>query len=188
MRRPLFPILLLLICGPLAAEAAAQASAAPSLEMSFGISSGAGGTFLHRGGVSADALLGIPLRQGPRSRLVGALAAGVQGAPMRTLECVQGPDGECIPSFPTLGSVAGLVGVERGSGKSATARLLAGPAFYWGEGGGQSLGVQGRVDVATAGRLGVVASLRHGILPDYQGEVLRLTSFGVGLRLRELPF
>jgi hypothetical protein len=62
---------------------------------------------------------------------------------------------------------------------------MAGPAYFRDEQLKGALGVQGRVDVATAPVLhtSLVLSLRGGLIPSFRGEALGTTSVGVGLRI-----
>ena len=90
----------------------------------------------------------------------------------------------CVPGV----GVADLDGiVELGRAEGATVRALAGPALYRvGDGGGETGGIQGRVDFSTPSwsHLAAVASARAGWLPRVRGTTLTPTALGVGIRLR----
>lgn len=111
------------------AQAVSQSSLFPSLEASLGFSSGLGGSFYQRQGIAADVLFATPVAESAAGTIVGGLAAGMQGPIVGTDDCVFGPDGECLDSFPLFFSAAALAGVQRGSATGPSARLMAGPAF-----------------------------------------------------------
>lgn len=170
------------------AQAVSQSSLGPSLEASVGLSRGVGGAFYQRGGGAADVLFAAPLAESAAGTVVGGLSAALQGPFAVDNICALGPDGECLDSFPLFFSAAALAGVQRGSATGPSARLMAGPAFYVaGDGGRSALGLQGRLDVATAPLLphtSVVASLRGAVLPSYEGDAVGTVSFGLGLRIQ----
>ena len=177
------------VCGALlTGEAAAQEHFPVSTEASFGFRVGHGGTYATRSGAAIDVVLGYRLRDTPAGTLIGGLNLGVQ-APMTLDICRVLPSGECAPEFPFFFSGGALLGVQRGSARTASARLLAGPTYYLAHsssGGVGALGLQGRVDIATPSVLhtAVVASLRHSVLPSLRGEAVGITSFGLGLRIQ----
>lgn len=184
-RLPLF--ILVLVCGlPLARELSAQSYFPVSTEMSLGFRVGHGGSYVNRGGAAFDMVLGYRLGSTSAGALIGGIAFGAQGPIVSGLECLLLADGECAPEFPVLLSGGALLGVQRGSTRTASARVMAGPMYHQGYEGGNTLGVQGRVDVATPPwhHTAVVASLRHSVLPSFRGETLGVTSFGLGLRIQ----
>jgi hypothetical protein len=175
----------------LAGSAAAQYHFPVSTEASFGFRVGYGGTYHTRTGAAIDAVLGYRLRDTPAGTLIGAFNLGVQ-SPVT----VSGPGSLVLPGeketpvFPVFLSGGALLGIQRGSARTASARILTGPTYYLPLGSqhdaGGALGLQGRVDVSTPPVLhtAVVASLRHSVLPSFQGESLGITSFGLGLRIQ----
>jgi hypothetical protein len=179
-------VLLAAVCAAaLPAHLSAQRGFGPSIEGSLGAYRGAGGNFVERGGVAMDAVVSVPVSRTPAGSLVVGLAAGVTGPLAKDLDCVNGPNGECIQDYPTFASVAALAGLQRSFGGGFSARALAGPAVYYAAGGDRALGLQGRADVATPvfGHVAVVASVRGNVMPDYQGAPLRFAAFGLGLRI-----
>jgi hypothetical protein len=178
-----------LACGAiLAPRAAAQQHFPVSTEASFGFRVGHGGTYHTRTGASIDAVLGYRLRDTPAGTLILGLNFGVQ-SPVT----VSGPGSLVLPGeketpeFPAFISGGALLGVQRGStARTASARVLAGPTYYRDIDGPGALGLQGRVDVSTPPWMhtAVVASLRHSVLPSFQGESLGITSLGLGLRIQ----
>jgi hypothetical protein len=177
----------------LAGSAAAQYHFPVSTEASFGFRVGHGGTYTTRSGAAIDVVLGYRLRDTPAGTLIGAFNLGVQSPVTSDLVCIPvGPiaNGECAPNFPIFFSGGALLGVQRGSARTASARILAGPTYYLPLGSdhdaGGALGLQGRVDVSTPPWMhtAVVASLRHSVLPSFRGDPLGITSFGLGLRIQ----
>ena len=174
-------------------SAAAQYHFPVSTEASFGFRVGHGGTYTTRSGAAIDVVLGYRLRDTPAGTLIGAFNLGVQSPVTSDLVCIPvGPiaNGECAPNFPIFFSGGALLGVQRGSARTASARILAGPTYYLPLGSlhdaGGALGLQGRVDVSTPPWMhtAVVASLRHSVLPSFRGDALGITSFGLGLRIQ----
>ena len=194
MRKYLLRLCLPFACGAiLTGEIAAQQHFPVSTEASFGFRVGQGGTYATRSGAAIDVVLGYRLRDSPVGTLIGAFNLGVQSPVTSDLVCIPvGPisNGECAPDFPIFFSGGGLVGVQRGSARTASARVMAGPTYYLPLGSqhdaGGALGLQGRIDISTPPWMhtAVVASLRHSVLPSFQGEALGITSFGLGLRIQ----
>ena len=190
MMHPLL-VLLSVACGAmLAGQAGAQQHFPVFTEASFGFRVGHGGTYSARNGAAIDVVLGHRLRDTPAGTLVGGFNLGVQRQ-VYEVDCfLIDSDGECPPSFPAFLSGGALLGVQRGSARTASARILAGPTYYLPLGSqhdaGGALGLQGRVDVSTPpwNHTAVVASLRHSMLPRFQGEAVGITSFGLGLRIQ----
>jgi hypothetical protein len=180
-------LLLAAFASVLAAPAAAQQSFGPALEASFGLGTGGGGYYFARGGAAADVSFAVPVRQTAGGAVVLAVTATGNGRMASDLECPVGRDGNCIPEYPTFGSVGVAAGVQRGLGSSFSTRAMAGPAYYRAVGGGDAFGLQGRLDVAKPTglqRTAVVASVRGALLPSFRGESLRFASFGLGLRIQ----
>jgi hypothetical protein len=187
-------LVLCLACGALLVrEAAAQYHFPVSTEASFGFRVGHGGTYATRSGAAIDVVLGYRLRDTPTGTLIGAFNLGVQSPVTSDLVCIPiGPisNGECAPEFPIFFSGGALLGVQRGSARTASARLLVGPTYYLPLGShhdaGGAIGLQGRVDASTPPWMhtAVVASLRHSVLPSFRGDALGITSFGLGLRIQ----
>lgn len=167
------------ICLPAAAQ-----TAGPSVEGSLGLRYGSGGNYVDRGGAAVDLLATLPIGQISGGTLIAGVSGGVNGAVAVADICAIGPNQECLPSFPGFVSVAALAGVHQPLG-SGSLRLLLGPGYYQAHDGPDVLGVQGRADVSTPRfwRVALVGSVRANLLPRYEGEMLRLTTFGVGLRI-----
>jgi hypothetical protein len=172
-------------CGAMLPAGADAQLSGSSLEATLGYSTGGGGAFSERGGIALDVLLAKPVRQAPAGTQVAAITAGIHGPIAGDLSCLDTPAGVCAPGFPVLISAGVLGGVQRGSAAGANARLLAGPAFFAAEEGG-TLGLQGRMDVATPAlfHVSLVASLQGAVLPRFQGERLTTRSISLGLRIQ----
>jgi hypothetical protein len=170
----------------LAPEAVAQSHFPVSIEATAGFRSGHGGTYVNRGGAALDVAIGYRLRDTPAGPLIGALTFGSQTPVVSTDVCLLLPDGGCAPDFPVFFSTGALLGVQRGTARTFSARVLTGPVYYPAAGDGGALGVQGRVDVSTPSwyHTAVVASLRHSLLPSLRAEPVGVTSFGLGLRVQ----
>lgn len=170
----------------LALPAAGQQRFGPSVEATFGLGTGGGGTFVERGGAAVDAVIALPLAQTSAGTFVAGMAWTGNGKMTSELVCVVGPNDGCIPEYPVFLSLGVLAGVQRPLGRSMSARLLAGPAYFQAVDGGDTFGAQGRVDVARplAFRTAIVASVRGAVLPNYDGEMLRFASFGLGFRIQ----
>ena len=189
-----FFVLCLTLAGnlALAAQAAAQQHFPVSTEATFGFRVGHGGTYVNYGGAALDVVLGYRLRDTSAGPLILGLNLGAQSPVTSGLECLMiGSTGECAPEFPAFLSGGALLGVQRGSSaRTASARVLAGPIYYYPLGSdhdaGGAFGLQARADVSTPPWMhtAVVASLRHSGLPSYRGESIGITSFGVGLRIQ----
>ena len=177
----LAPLAACLLAGPVGAQ-----RVAPSLDVTVGIGTGVGGDFEARGGIAFDALAGLQARTARRGTVLAAVAAGVEGPLVSTDDCVPRPSGGCVPDFPLLYSASALLGWERARSRGPSFRVMAGPGYYRGDAGGAALGLQGRLDVATAPllRVAIVASLRGVVLPSFRGDALGLAAVGLGLRLR----
>jgi hypothetical protein len=115
-----------------------------------------------------------------------SLSAGWQGALAGADDCLIAPGGGCVGDFPMFFSIAAIGGVEVGRAHRATARLLAGPAYFREDEGEQTFGMQARFDAATPAILHVslVASARASLLPNFRGDRYALTTLGVGVRIR----
>lgn len=186
INRTLAAALLLACATALPADAAAQQSFGPSIEATVGLSTGGGGAFIERGGAAVDAVLAVPLARTSAGTFVAGLTASGNGKATSELVCVDGPGGVCIGSYPTFLSLGVVGGVQQPLGRNASARVLAGPAYYQAVDGPDTWGLQGRVDVARpfAPRAAAVLSLRGSVLPSYEGETLRFASVALGLRLQ----
>lgn len=167
-------------------DAAAQRRFGPSVEASLGISAGGGGTYYHRTGGAMDAVVAIPVA-GTRDRTWVAGVTGTANGPVAVDDvCLVGPNDTCVPDYPTFVSLGVLAGVQSRLGRGFSSRVLAGPAYYQAVDGGDTFGLQGRVDVAKplVFRTALVASVRGAVLPRYEGETLRFAAFGLGLRIQ----
>jgi hypothetical protein len=185
MRVP--PLLLVLACGLAPArEAAAQSYLPVSVETSVGVAVGSGGTYVARGGAAIEAVVARRLRPTSAGMLVAAVTLGAQTPVATDDSCRLLPDGGCAPTFPVFYSVGALLGVQRGSARTASARFMAGPVYYRADDDGGALGVRAIVDVATRPwhRTALVALLRHAVLPSFRDEAVGITSLGFGLRIQ----
>lgn len=164
--------------------AAAQQTFGPSVEGSVGLRYGSGGHYMNRAGAAVDVLATMPVARVAGGTVVGGLTGGVSGAMASELVCVADPQFACVPGFPTFVSVAALAGVQRSLG-SGSLRVLVGPGYYQAVDGPDVLGMQARIDVATPRfwRVSLIGSARTNVLPDYQNDVVRLNTFGIGLRI-----
>ncbi len=183
-----FVVCLAFTCGlVLTTEAAAQSRFPVSSETSVGFRVGHGGTYVNRGGAALDLLLSARLSDTSAGTLIGGLAVEVQSPVTSELECrMVDPGGAGAPEFPTFLSGAALLGVQRGSVRTLSARIAAGPAYHKDFDGGGAAGLHGRMDVATPTWLHIaaIASLRGAVLPSFRGEALGITSFGLGFRIQ----
>jgi hypothetical protein len=170
----------------LAPAAAAQQPFPVSVDASFGVRTGSGGSYVNRGGAAADLMVGVNLGRSGAGTLVGGVTAGAQSPMNSDLVCVMNREGGCFDTFPVLLSVGALVGVSRPSAAGFTTRVLAGPGYFRGENEGGALGLQGRLDVSTPPTLhtALVLSLRGAVIPRFQGDLLGTTSVGLGLRIQ----
>lgn len=178
--------LALLATSVAAPRAGAQSPYLVSVEANLGAGVGRGGEYEDRAGVALDALATIPLRAQWQGTLVAGLGVSALFPVGGTDDCVIGTGGRCIPTFPMMLPVAALIGWEPPGG---VVRALAGPAFVYLEQGGRAdrtSGLMGRVDVASPSvlRVSAIVSLRGLVLPSYRGDLLRVGSLGVGLRVR----
>lgn len=169
-------------------DVAAQARSGPSVEASLGLSARGGGEYLERSGPALDAIVTVPVRAGMARGLVAGISGGITGLADSEVGCTGGAimGWECLDDYPQLFSVGLLGGVQRGIGGGASARVLAGPAYYQSPGRGDAFGLQGRADVAAplVSRVAVVFSLRGSLLPDFHGEMLHTGVAGLGLRIQ----
>jgi len=168
-----------------APTARAQGSRDVGLDLVLGGGNATGGTYADRSAVSIDVLLSDRLRQLGHGGLVGAVSGDAQGALGHGDVCLLLPGGGCAPEFPAMGSVTALGGWESRSAGEASARVLAGPGFYWG-GGSRTVGLQTRLDLVTPslGPVALVASGRTALLPRFHGDGIRVWAIGFGLRFR----
>ncbi len=114
----------------MAGSAAAQYHFPVSTEASFGFRVGHGGTYTTRSGAAIDVVLGYRLRDTPAGTLIGAFNLGVQSPVTTSGPGILLPNGEEAPIFPMFFSGGALLGIQRGSARTASARILAGPTYY----------------------------------------------------------
>jgi hypothetical protein len=187
MRTRVALVFLAVACGLAPARgAAAQLPFAVSVDVSAGVFVGSGGTYVDRSGSAIEALVAYRLRPTSAGILLAAVTLGVQ-APMTTDDrCTPLPNGDCMPGFPLFVSGGALLGVQRGSARTASARFMAGPVYYRAEDDGGALGVQGLVEVATPSwhHTALFASLRHSLIPRFRQDAVGITSFGLGIRIQ----
>lgn len=170
----------------LPASSAAQQRFGPSVEIGLGPSLGGGGQFIERTGVGFDAVLALPIGRTSAGTVVLGLTGAANGKMTNELICLDLPGGDCAPDYPAFFSLGAVAGVQRALGSGASARAVAGPAYFQAVDGDDTFGLQGRVDVAQGlgFRTALVGSLRGAVIPDYQGETLHFASFGLGLRIQ----
>ena len=161
----------------------AQSSKSPSLDVTVGVSAGAGGHYFDRNGLAGEITL-APEHE--HARLI-AVAAGVRGSLASSDICAleAGPGSRCLPRLPTIAHFGVLGGWEyRHAG--AALRAVAGPAVFVFGGDapsrlGAQLGVDGAVGVT---HVALVAAGRAGFVAPFTREPLRLGSLELGLRVR----
>lgn len=166
--------------------ASAQPEHALSFDAAVSIRTGEGGYYVNRDGFALELTGAFPLRETSAGTLIGGLTTGAQGSFWGGWRCVPDPDGYCSSTFPGMIFVGALLGIERGSPSSGSARAVGGPFYYSMDLLGlKGVGVQGRIDLATRtrGRFALVASLRQAVLPSVQGDVVGITSLGAGVRI-----
>ena len=166
----------------LAADAlTAQSAKSPSLDVTVGLSTGAGGHYFDRTGLAGEITL-VPEHE--HAGVVG-VTAGVRGTPASSDICAleAGPGSRCLPRFPTITHL-GLLGGWEFRHAGAALRALAGPAIFGGS-GTSALGAQLSMDAAIGvTHVAVVAAARAGLVAPFSGEPLRLGSLELGLRVR----
>jgi hypothetical protein len=175
------------VCAATSAQAQQQPQPfGPSVEASAGLFLGGGGTFHQRGGPTIDAVVAVPLARAGRGTVVAGVTGGISGPLAYDLVCLDGPNDECIPSYPTFASIGAVAGVQRALGSATSARALAGAGFYQDIDGPGTVGLQGRLDVAQRliFRTALVASVRGAVLPSYEGQSLSFAAFGLGIRIQ----
>jgi hypothetical protein len=166
----------------MASSASAQSSNAVAVDVTLGPSRGWGGasSYRYRDGVAAE--ITLALHPGGQSRRVGAITAGAQASFVATT-CPAIPGGGCQREFPPFTHVGILGGIESANDVDSF-RVLAGPAFYGGD-GASGLGGQLQADAATGFRhLAFVVTARGSLIGRFSGERLALGSLGFGFRIR----
>jgi hypothetical protein len=184
MHRRWIAVLAAVCAAAASSPATAQQRFGPSLEASFGWFAGGGGTFAARRGPALDGIVAVPLGRTQAGTVVAGVTAGISG-PLSVMR-ICGPGYPCDPNYPEFATVGVVAGVQRAIGTGISARALAGPAYFQETYGDDTLGLQGRVDVAASviSRLAVVAAVRGSLLPRYEGETLSFATFGLGLRIQ----
>jgi hypothetical protein len=178
----LLPSLLIAAAVGVAWPLAAQHRSAARLDLMLGSSAIRGGTIDFRNGMLIDALSAGRLRAKSGGAIVAGLGASriVGGYGDR---CLILPDGGCAPKG-NFSVVSALFGIDRAVG-AGSLRLLAGPSLQNGA-GDTSVGLQGRIDVATPALAHMAMGLmtRATVLPDHGGARLVVWGFGVGVAFR----
>ena len=166
-------------------SAGAQQRPALAFDVNVGIGAAVGGTFDVRAGPTIDALLSGHVGLPRHGSVIAGLALGAQTPLDGSDVCRLAPGGGCVPNLPTLYSIAALAGWERGAARGASARLMAGPGYYWSD-DGKTFGLQARMDLSTPpiGPVALVASMRGAMLPSFHSEAIGLWALGLGLRVR----
>lgn len=159
----------------------AQTARSPSVDVTFGVSSVAGGHYFDRNGFAGEITL-VPEHQ--HARLV-AVTTGFRGSPASSDICAldAGPGSRCLPRVPTIVHLGVLGGWEyRRAG--AAVRAAAGPAVFGGS-GTSGLGAQLSVDAAVGvTHVALVVAGRGEFVAPFASEPLRLGSLELGLRFR----
>lgn len=159
----------------------AQSAKSPSLDVTVGVSAGAGGHYFDRNGLAGEITL-VPKHEHAR---VFAVAAGVRGSLASSDVCAleAGPGSRCLPRLPTIAHL-GLLGGWEYRHAGAALRALAGPALFGGS-GTSGLGAQLSIDAAVGvTHAALIAAARGGFVAPFAGEPLRLGSLELGLRFR----
>jgi hypothetical protein len=146
-----------------------------------------GGHLSDRNFAAIDALFAIG-RQAPSMSstlfgvALGAQAGFWQGDDCRILDGVRG----CLKDFPNLVSAALLAGRSHGLPLGSSVAVLGGAGIYLPNGGGAALGLQARMDVASAvkARAGFIVSLRGAYLPNLRDDSYLPVALGVGVRFQ----
>jgi hypothetical protein len=160
---------------------AAQSAKARSLDVTVGVSSGAGGHYSARNGFASEITL-VPGHE--HARLI-AVTVGVRGSLASSDICAfeAGPGSRCLPRLPSIAHL-GLLGGWEFRHAGVALRTVAGPAVFGGSGAsglGAQLSVDGAIGLA---RVALVAAARAGYVAPFAGEPLRLGSLELGLRVR----
>jgi hypothetical protein len=151
----------------------------------------------HRAVASLDALVAFGRRAPSVSSTVYGLALNAQGKMDFGDVChTTVPGGPCLKDFPALASIALLAGRSRSLPLGGSVAVLGGAGVYFPEGGsnalgfrehgGTALGLQARVDGATAvkAHMAFLVSLRGALLPNLRGDSYRLLALGIGMRFQ----
>ena len=150
--------------------------------MTLGASKVRGGTVDFRDGVFADVLVAGGLRPTSAGTVVAGLgASGIFGGAGD--RCLLLPNGGCAGKG-NFGVVTALLGLDHALG-AGSLRLLAGPSYYNGAKDG-SVGLQGRIDVATPAfaHLALGLMTRATLLPDHNHATLAVWGVGAGIAFR----
>lgn len=168
-----------------ARDVVAQSRGELLFQVGAGIGYGAGGDdYRNRTGFAVDALVGHAT-PGARTRLL-ALQAAAQGWPGTGDSCDPTPSGACRENFPVFYSLTALVGRAWGRTSRVHALVLVGPGLQLADDGGSAFALSGKVlsGVRLVAPVDLTLSLNTSLLPNYRGDVLLLTSLGVGVSLR----
>jgi len=153
-----------------------------SFEATYGRSYGqGGGARQNRDGPALDALISSrPRRSG--LHLVFGIGVGVQGSHDSGPPCLNLPGLDCVPDFPKLYTLGLLAGAEK-RGQLGAARLVIGPTHFRADGGGATLGAQGRMELVSPPlhRVVAVLSTRLGLAWNLDRQDYRLGAIGIGL-------
>lgn len=179
---PLLTSFFLIIALAVASPLTAQNSSGARLDLTLGLSTVRGGTIDFRTGGLADVLAAGRLGQTRHGAVVGGLGvSGIFGGSGD--RCLTLPNGGCAGQG-NFGVVTALIGIDHALG-SGSLRLLAGPSYHNGA-DDASVGVQGRIDVATPAfaHLALGLMTRATLLPDHGGATLVIWGVGAGLAFR----
>ena len=180
-----FRLVVALAAAAVSVPAAAQGRA-PSVELGLGFFAGGGGDYAQTSGVAMDALIAVPVRSLDAGTLLLGVTGGISGLMTSELVCHPQPDDSCRGDFPVVFGLGVLGGLQRPLGAGFTGRALAGAGYYQATEGAESIGVQGRLDLARTliPHTALVASTRLTVLPAMiEGETLTITAFQLGLRI-----
>lgn len=177
-----------LLASLIAAPLVAQDRSPVSVDVTAGPSVGlGGGVARHRAGIAVDGNAAWRVRSVSGGNVLVGLSGSIQGAIGQNDLCEPAAGGGCVPYFPRFYATAILAGMELVMPHRTSVRFLGGPGYYYSadEGDG-ALGLQGRIELATAPwhHAAFVASLRGAVLPQFRGTLHGLGALGFGIRLQ----
>ena len=175
------------LCVTLVASTRAHAQTA-AVDLGVGAGQGyEGGFYNARSGVAASVSIINRMHPGSIGAFVVGAVGGVQTVIHFADDCLLTPSGGCAPNYPSMQVVSAVGGWEAGGGPGRpSVRAMVGPSIVHSSTNGTTVGGQTRVDVSTPPLVRVALILwRHDVIaPRLQGARYRLSSWGVGLRVR----
>ena len=167
------------------ASASGQGLWPVSLEGSWGVGAGwAAGEYAdptQSPQLTMDVTAAVRVRSTPGGSYIAGLSLSGQGGASEDRCRVAPGRPNCLPNFPDFMIISALAGWEN---SRASFRLATGPSYLQ-HVSRDALGWQARWDgvAPIVGHLGVGASLRVVLVPDYRGDPLALLGFGLGIRV-----